>query len=116
MRAVVQDRYGPPEVLTIAEVPVPVPRDGEMLIRVHAASVSQTDRWLASRWLGDRHLTFASGQRSKADVIHLRELIKAGAYRPVVDRTYPMTAVVDAHRYVEAWHKAGNVVLLLEPG
>ena len=70
--------------------------------------------WIASRWLGDRRLTFASGRRSKADVLHLKELIEAGAYRPVVDRTYPMTEAVAAHRYVEAWRKAGNVVLTME--
>lgn len=43
MRAVVQDRYGPPEVLYIEEVQRPVPADGEVLIRVRASPVSQTD-------------------------------------------------------------------------
>lgn len=43
MRAVVQDRYGPPEVLRIEEVERPVPRDDELLIRVLASTVSQTD-------------------------------------------------------------------------
>jgi NADPH:quinone reductase-like Zn-dependent oxidoreductase len=43
MRAVVQDRYGPPEVLRIQELERPVPRAGEVLIRVHASTVSQTD-------------------------------------------------------------------------
>ena len=43
MRAVVQDRYGPPEVLHIEEVERPVPGAGEVLIRVRASTVSQTD-------------------------------------------------------------------------
>src|SRR5262245_7320815 len=43
MRAVVQDRYGPPEVLRIEEVERPVPAAGELLIRVRASTVSQTD-------------------------------------------------------------------------
>jgi NADPH:quinone reductase-like Zn-dependent oxidoreductase len=43
MRAVVQDRYGPPEVLRIEEVERPVPRDDELLIRVRASTVTQTD-------------------------------------------------------------------------
>ena len=70
--------------------------------------------WFASRWIGDRHLRFGSGRRSRVDVLHLKQLVEAGAYRPVVDRVYPMAEVVAAHRYVEAWHKAGNVVLSLE--
>src|SRR5689334_11381742 len=43
MKAVVQDRYGPPEVLHIEEVERPVPKDDEMLIRVRSSTVSQTD-------------------------------------------------------------------------
>ena len=46
MRAVVQDRYGPPEVLRIEEVELPVPGDGDVLIRVRASTVSQTDTHL----------------------------------------------------------------------
>ena len=43
MKAVVQDRYGPPEVLRIEEVARPVPKDDEILIRVRASTVTQTD-------------------------------------------------------------------------
>jgi NADPH:quinone reductase-like Zn-dependent oxidoreductase len=68
---------------------------------------------IATRWLGSRRLRFASGRRSKADVQFMKELIEAGAYRPVIDRTYPMERVAEAHRYVETWHKTGNVVLTL---
>jgi NADPH:quinone reductase-like Zn-dependent oxidoreductase len=67
--------------------------------------------WIGSRWLSSRRLKFASGRRSKADVRLMKELIEAGAYRPVVDRTYPMEQAAEAHRYVEGWHKRGNVVL-----
>ncbi|MER6235232.1 NAD(P)-dependent alcohol dehydrogenase [Streptomyces clavifer] len=40
MRAALYDRYGPPEVLYEGRVPVPVPRPGEVLVRVHATSVN----------------------------------------------------------------------------
>ncbi|MDQ3065710.1 MAG: zinc-binding dehydrogenase, partial [Actinomycetota bacterium] len=40
-----------------------------------------------------------------------KELIEAGEYRPVVDRSYPLDDVVAAHRYVETLQKTGNVVL-----
>jgi NADPH:quinone reductase-like Zn-dependent oxidoreductase len=39
MKAIVQDRYGSPDVLRLADIPVPVPKDGELLVRVHAAGV-----------------------------------------------------------------------------
>jgi NADPH:quinone reductase-like Zn-dependent oxidoreductase len=43
MRAVVHDRYGPPEVLRVEDVERPVPKAGEVLVRVHATTVNQTD-------------------------------------------------------------------------
>ena len=43
MKAVVYDEYGPPEVLKLREVDMPVPQDDEVLVRVHAASVNQWD-------------------------------------------------------------------------
>ena len=43
MRAAVFDRYGPPEVLEIREVPKPVPGEDEVLIRVHATTVCAAD-------------------------------------------------------------------------
>jgi hypothetical protein len=43
MRAAVLDRYGPPEVLRIEDVERPVPARGEVLIRVHAATVNRND-------------------------------------------------------------------------
>lgn len=48
---------------------------------------------------------------TKPDILTLTELIEAGKYRPVIDRTYPLEDVVDAHRYVETHQKTGNVVL-----
>src|SRR5919106_4575088 len=43
MRAVVHDKYGPPDVLRVEEVEQPVPKDDELLVRVHATTVCQTD-------------------------------------------------------------------------
>ena len=43
MRAVVHDRYGPPEVLRVEEVERPVPREDEVLVGVHASTVTRGD-------------------------------------------------------------------------
>ena len=43
MKAIVQDRYGPPEMLTLREVDRPVPAANEVLIRVRAASINARD-------------------------------------------------------------------------
>ncbi len=43
MKAALRDRYGPPEVVQVRDVERPSPKDGEILVRVHAASVNRAD-------------------------------------------------------------------------
>lgn len=43
MKAVVYTRYGTPDVLALADVPTPVPKDDEVLVRVHAVSLNLSD-------------------------------------------------------------------------
>ena len=45
------------------------------------------------------------------DLVSLGELATKGEIRPVIDRTYALDDIVDAHRYVDNGHKRGNVVV-----
>ena len=69
---------------------------------------------LATRVVGSKRVTLPIPKYTKEDVLHVKELVEAGRYRPVIDRTYPLEDVVEATRYVETGQKTGNVVLTLD--
>jgi NADPH:quinone reductase-like Zn-dependent oxidoreductase len=46
---------------------------------------------------------------------HFGDLLESGAFRPLVDRRYPLEEIVEAYRYVETGRKIGNVVISVEP-
>ena len=63
-----------------------------------------------------KKVVFATEWRPPRENIQLlKELLEAGRYRAVVDRTYPLEQAVEAHRYVDTWQKTGNVVLTISP-
>ena len=77
------------------------------LTREHAKrALTETGRYLS--------VLTDSGTSMKLEVDHLvviRDLIDAGKLKPVIDRTYPLEEIVEAHRYVDTGRKRGNVVV-----
>ncbi len=48
---------------------------------------------------------------SAQDLLVIKELAEAGAFKPVIDRHYPFEKIVEAHAYVDTGHKKGSVVI-----
>ena len=68
--------------------------------------------FVASRFSSQKLLPFLATV-TNADLVVLKDLIEAGKVRPVIDRTYPLSATAEAIRYLEEGHARGKVVITM---
>jgi NADPH:quinone reductase-like Zn-dependent oxidoreductase len=87
MRAVVCTRYGPPEVLRLAEVPMPTPRSRDVLVRVRATAVTVSDCrirafvpgvWPPARLVAAIALGFSGPRHRILGVVFAGEVVATG--------------------------------------
>jgi NADPH:quinone reductase-like Zn-dependent oxidoreductase len=69
-----------------------------------------------SRSGGKRLGSMGLAKFNQEDLVYLGELLEAGAIVPRIDRTYPLSEVPEAIRYVEEIHAQGKVVITVEHG
>jgi NADPH:quinone reductase-like Zn-dependent oxidoreductase len=60
---------------------------------------------------GSKKLGYVSMKQNKGDLVSVKELLESGEITPVIDRTYPLSEIPEAIRYLEEGHAKGKVVI-----
>jgi len=81
-------------------------KDGKLIL-INASLKTQLSSLINKR------LICGVSDESKAGLNYLRERAEANDIKPVIDNTYPLSQIAEAHHHVDSGHKKGNVVITI---
>ena len=58
-----------------------------------------------------KHLVLGASSQTREDLLFLKDLIETNRMRPIVDRSYSLEQIPEAHRFIETGQKLGNVAI-----